>query len=1089
MQRFKASTPFAQWSSLGAALLILGALIGRNIYAEYKSVDLNERERLATQARVVDENLSRQLVATNLALNAIRSDLPYLNAQKDGKAQLDRRLQAMREAMPGMRAITLFDAAGTLLARSPNQFVGQNFSNREYFQIARQGGDPGTLYVSPPFLAATGEYVINMAKVVLDERGVFAGIILASLDPAYFSVLLASIRYAPDMRVSLVHADGKVFLTIPLRPKIMGADLAVPGSFFTRHRDSGGTASVMTGATYVAGDPSMMAFRTIQPADSAMDKALLLSVARDLPSLFSGWRRDAYRQGGLFGALTLVASLSLFYYQQRRRRYDALVASQESERKAAEAELRIAAAAFDSQESMMITDANSVILRVNQAFVRDTGFAAEEAVGQTPRLLQSGRHHADFYRAMWAAIDRVGMWQGDIWGRRKNGEEYPKWLTISAVKDGSGVVTHYIGVHFDVTERKRAESEIISLNVNLEERVRQRTAELETSNRMLSQAKIDAEAATVAKSDFLANMSHELRTPLSAVIGMAGLARGITTDPRQRDYLDKIEISGKHLSRIINDLLDLSKITAGYLEFESISFSLHALLVRCNSVMAYRMADSGLKLVETVDAAVPDVLWGDPSRIEQIILNLVGNAIKFTPNGHIEVRVSLHAREADRVGLTIEVEDTGIGMGPEALERLFKPFSQGNESVSRQYGGTGLGLTISKRLANMMGGDISVTSHEGRGSTFRVTLWLGLGKVSDLLAATEEAQHSVRVRYEDVRVLVVDDQPFNREIAEGLLAQVGIAVHLACNGQEALDLVSSGGEVFDLVLMDVHMPVMDGITATRAIRGLDEFAALPIIAMTAQTMAHERERSAAAGMNDHIGKPFDEAGFYRVLLRWISADKRRLQTAAAICPGLPSGLPRLNGIDTRAGLALLQNDEARYRRWLDDFVAEAPGAMAQIRQSIAAGISEAASMTAHTLKGRTGLLGMNGLHAVATALEAAIDGAQPTNELLLDLERGLAAMCVEIRRGLGPAENPAPAVESDEPLAEGLPPGVLPASVRQLIGRLQAGDSNCDRLVVDCLDELAHTAWASRLRQASIAIQNFDYAAAAQLLGGGQETA
>jgi CheY-like chemotaxis protein len=385
----------------------------------------------------------------------------------------------------------------------------------------------------------------------------------------------------------------------------------------------------------------------------------------------------------------------------------------------------------------------------------------------------------------------------------------------------------------------------------------------------------------------------------------------------------------------------------------------------------------------------------------------------------------------------------------------------------------------------MMDGDISVTSREGYGSTFSVQLWLGLGNANELLAATEAAQSSAQVRYEDVRVLVVDDQPFNREIAEGLLVQVGIAVHLASNGQEALDIVSSGGEAFDLVLMDVQMPVMDGITATRAIRNLDGFAALPIVAMTAQTMAHERERSSAAGMTDHIGKPFDEAGFYRMLAKWISADKQHLQTAAPLYLALPAGFPLLRGVDTKVGLALLLGDEARYRHWLGDFVLEAPAALQQICKALSAGQPEVASMAAHGLKGRMGMLGMDGLHKLAAKLESAIGNAQPTDPLLLRLEQGIIAMCAEIRSGLALAENATPAAEPAESLADSLPLGLPPACVMRLIASLQSGDGNCDTLLTDCLAELEGTAWAARLRQSSLHIQNFDYAAAGRMLGKG----
>ena len=454
---------YAQWLLLAAALLILGGVIGWNLYSERNTIDAREREWLSTQAKVIDENLGRQLIATNSALDSIRNDLPNLKAQKDGKARVNHRLQAMREAMPGIRALTIFDAGGTLTARSPDKFVGQNFSNREYFQTARRGRDPSILYVTPPFLAATGEYVINMAKVLLDDRGEFAGIILASLDPEYFSILLASVRYAPDMWTSLAHADGKMFLMIPARPGIEGIDLAKPGSLFTRHRDSGLKATVMTGIVYATGEKRMMAQRTIKPASVPMDKPLVLAVARDLPSIFAPWRKDIYEQGGLFILVLMATALGLYFHQQRRRVYHRLVADQEAERSQAEAELRIAAAAFESQEGMVITDADGVILRVNKAFAETTGYTAEEAVGQTPRLLKSGRHDQAFYAAMWERIKLTGSWQGEIWDKRKNGEIYPKWLTITAVKSDDGTITHYVGTDIDITARKLAEDEITHL--------------------------------------------------------------------------------------------------------------------------------------------------------------------------------------------------------------------------------------------------------------------------------------------------------------------------------------------------------------------------------------------------------------------------------------------------------------------------------------------------------------------------------------------------------------------------------------------------------------------------------------------------
>ena len=510
-------------------------------------------------------------------------------------------------------------------------------------------------------------------------------------------------------------------------------------------------------------------------------------------------------------------------------------------------------------------------------------------------------------------------------------------------------------------------------------------------------------------------MSHELRTPLSAVIGMANLARGISTEPRLRDYLNKIARSGQHLNSIINELLDLSKITAGRMELEIISFSLRTVIAHAESVMSHRAAEKGLKLATLIDDAVPNVLLGDPTRVTQIFLNLIGNAIKFTQAGQVTVHVGLQAIEGDRVCLDIDFEDTGIGMRPDDLTHLFKPFSQADASVSRKFGGTGLGLTISRRLAEMMDGDISVTSIEGRGTTFKVRLCLGLGNAVDLATADPGADEALPKRYQDARILVADDQPLNREIVEALLAEVGIAPRMAENGQQALDILTdSGPGAFDLVLMDIQMPVMDGLTATRALRGRAGFEKLPIIAMTAHTMAHEKEINAAAGMNDHIGKPFDNASFYRTLAKWIPLAKQKTTGATDALPAKPEALvdgvtdmldkslSSLRGVDVAGALARFCGNEASYRRWLTDFVATAGAVSGQMRGEIAAGQMDKAGKLAHAFKGRAGMLGMTHLHKMVSAMESALHEGTATDELLFTLEQSINEMRDELERVLAP---------------------------------------------------------------------------------------
>ncbi|MDD2742154.1 MAG: bacteriohemerythrin [Rhodocyclaceae bacterium] len=650
---------------------------------------------------------------------------------------------------------------------------------------------------------------------------------------------------------------------------------------------------------------------------------------------------------------------------------------------------------------IIITNREGIIEYVNPRFSTITGYSFDEVIGQHPRLLKADESTADIYNELWATILAGHEWRGEKRSRRKNGDLFWEETTIGPVFDAKGNTSHFVAIMEDITVRKAIKQQLEDQRENLEALVSQRTGEL-------SAALEAARQADQSKDAFLANMSHELRTPLNAVIGMANLARGMSKEALQQNYLDKIITSGKHLNRIINDLLDLSKIAAGHLEFEHIDFRLSELIARCNSIMAHRAASKGLKLSDWIDPVVPDHLLGDPARIEQILLNLISNAIKFTQQGGIKVHVKLIACNADRLCLEFSVEDSGIGMRPEDMAHLFEPFAQADASTSRKYGGTGLGLAISRRLARMMGGDICITSQLGVGSTFNVTLWLAEGQTQDLqamdtmnkLAATEALPDA----YENARLLVVEDQALNREIVEALLAAVGITPTMAENGQEAIDILNaSGPDAFDLVLMDVQMPVMDGLTATRILRGTPAFGKLPIIGLTAHTMEHEKKISAEAGMNDHIGKPFDNPGFYRTLARWMPVVKQKTASLAAPASSVPAASPQapaeaegnlnsLTGIDTVNALARFKGKEDRYRFWLTDFINTANKIPDEIRGEIANHHLDLAEKLAHSFKGRVGMLGMTDIHALVSTLEQRLRDGSATAELVDALQQSIEQM-------------------------------------------------------------------------------------------------
>ena len=434
------------------------------------------------------------------------------------------------------------------------------------------------------------------------------------------------------------------------------------------------------------------------------------------------------------------------------------------------------------------------------------------------------------------------------------------------LRDANGVITALCGISTDITPRKRAEAELEQYRHHLEALVASRTAEL-------AEARDSAEAASRAKGTFLANMSHEIRTPMNAIIGLTHLLQSEVKEPRLLERLGKIGQSAQHLLHVINDILDLSKIEAGRLSLGLADFSPRDLVGDVFAILEQAATARGLQLVGEIAEEVPDQLCGDPVRLQQVLVNFVGNAIKFSEHG--EVRVRLSAGQVDDSGLLlrIEVEDEGIGMSAEQQARLFQAFSQADTSMTRKYGGTGLGLAINRHLALLMGGEVGVRSAPGLGSLFWMTARLGkarsAGPSSAVQSPTVPPERQIAEVFGGRKILLAEDEPINQEITRELLAMAGLQVEVVDNGAEAVERVRDYAD-YALVLMDVQMPVMNGLDATRAIRAMPERAGLPVLAMTANAFDEDRQNCLAAGMNDHIGKPVDPDALYRTLLAWLS---------------------------------------------------------------------------------------------------------------------------------------------------------------------------------------------------------------------------